>query len=125
MTDLLLRSIQLALPRFTYRFGSELEFQAGIAQVLTDAGVPFEREFVAGPGDRFDFLCAGRIVIEAKTRGAMQPALRQCVRYLERPDVSAVVLATTRHWGRVTPRELTTRATQKPIKVLSLRGASF
>lgn len=125
MTDLILRSIVQQLPKFAYRFGDERELHAGISQVLTDIGVPFKHEHVAGPTDRFDFLCDGGIVIEAKVKGAMTPALRQCVRYLERGDVAAVVLVTTRYWGRITPHLLRHTTVKKPINVLHLRGQSF
>lgn len=121
---LLLRRVMEELPRWAYRFGSEAELHRGISDVLTTAGVPFEHEHVAGPKDRFDFLVPSGIVIEAKTRGSLAPALSQCARYLARDDVSVVVLVATRLWGR-TAGQYVAKSTGKPIHVVHLKGAAF
>lgn len=113
------------LPRFTYRFANEIELHRGMADVLTGAGIEFQREVVAGPRDRFDFLCSGGIVIEAKVKGSMAPALTQCARYLDREDVSVVVLVTTRYWGGSAAAKYTTKATGKTIHTIKIKGASF
>lgn len=121
---MLLRRLMETLPRFCYRFGNEIELHRGIAEVLTGAGIAFEREVVAGPRDRFDFLCPGGIVIEAKVKGSMAPALAQCARYLARHDVSAVLLVTTRHWGADTAAKYTSTSS-KSVHMLKIKGASF
>lgn len=97
---MLLQSVLQTLPCFSYRFGTETDLHRGIAQVLDEVGIAYQREYVAGPKDRFDFLLDSGIVIEAKIKGAFSPALLQCNRYLQREDVSAVVLVATRQWAR-------------------------
>lgn len=120
-----LSRVTAVLPQFAYRFSDEVALHEGIAKVLTESGIGFQREFVASPADRFDFLCDGGVVIEAKVHGSLAPALAQCARYALVPDVTAVVLATSRHWGRT--RHVATNATVngKPIRLIQLRGQSF
>lgn len=43
-----------ALGAARFRFSNEDELQAGVAEVLTGAGVTFEREVAIGPGDRLE-----------------------------------------------------------------------
>lgn len=121
---LLLNRIVAELPKFAYRFANEAELHSGIAAVLDQAGIQYQHEFIAGPKDRFDFLIDTGIVIEAKIKGSLSPALIQCARYLKRDDVSVVVLVTTRTWGRVAP-EYTTKDSRKPILTVALKGAAF
>lgn len=120
---LLLRRVVEELPRWSYRFANEAELHRGIADVLAQAGVPFEHEHVAGPRDRFDFLVPSGIVVEAKTKGSFAQALSQCSRYLARDDVSAVVLVAARLWGRTAPTYHTKSG--KQVHVVHLRGAAF
>jgi len=126
MTEhMLLRRIVEFLPRFAYRFGDEKQLHEGIATVLQQHGVGFQREYVASKEDRFDFLCDGGIVIEAKIHGSLSPALRQAARYAKHDMVCAIVIATSRHWGGA--RKLRAGATMngKPVKMVQLRGQSF
>lgn len=125
MNDMLLRRIMTLLPRFAYRFSDEASLHAGIGHVLSEAGIAFEREYIAGPQDRFDFLCPPGIVIEAKIHGSISPALAQCARYAAREDVSAVVLATSRAWGRAPKLASNATLHGKPMRVIHLRGQSF
>lgn len=121
---LLLRRVLEELPRFAYRFANEADLHRGLADVLANAGIEFQHEFVAGPEDRFDFLVPSGIVIEAKTKGSFSVALTQCARYLKRDDVSVVVLVAARHWGRTAPR-FVTRDNAKQVHVVHLKGAAF
>ena len=121
---MLLRRVLETLPRFAYRFSNEVELHKAMALVLDGAGIAYQREFVAGPQDRFDFLLDSGLVIEAKVKGSITPALSQCARYLKRDDVSAVVLTTTRYWGRTLPI-YHTKDGNKPIHTIQLKGASF
>jgi hypothetical protein len=123
--EMALRRIVQELPRFSYRFGDEVELHQGIAKVLTDAGIAFEREVVASKQDRFDFLCTGGVVIEAKVHGALMPAIDQCSRYAALPDVHSVVLATTRFWAGMRPLKADAQLNGKPILVVKLKGMSF
>lgn len=118
-----LRRVEAALQRFTFLFSSEAELHSGIASVLRREAIAFEHEHVAGPKDRFDFLIEPGIVVEAKIKGSLPEALRQCARYAAREDVNAVILVSTRHWGRVAVEIPPIHG--KPVRVVHLRGASF
>jgi hypothetical protein len=119
--DMLIRTVVETLPRYRYRFADEKALHDGIAEALTGAGLAFERESVAGPRDRFDFLLPDGVVIEVKVDGSAGDAVRQVARYCARDDVSAVVLATTKGWQVPSCLELH----GKPIRVINLKGASF
>lgn len=108
-----------------FAFHDERELHDGIAQVLDFARMHYEREYIATPRDRFDFLCAGDVVIEAKIKGSFAEALRQCSRYCELPEVAAVVLVTTRHWGRTESIGPDERFHGKQIVMVQARGQAF
>lgn len=91
------KAIADLLPRYRYRFNTEVVLHEGISRALTNAGIAHKREHIAGPADRFDFLCSDT-VIEAKIKGSLAAALRQVGRYCSREDVAAVVLVSTRSW---------------------------
>lgn len=93
----MLSEVLQALPLYGYRMSSELALQDGIEEVLKLHDIPFEREAVRG-ADRFDFLCAGGVAIEAKVFGSYSQALRQAERYCRQDDVTAVVICSTRRW---------------------------
>jgi hypothetical protein len=120
---MILRSVVETLPRFSYRFATEIALHEAMAEVLTAAGIAFAREVVAGPKDRFDFLVAPGIVIEAKINGSLSQALAQIDRYAARADVTAVVLVTTRFWGGAGAK--VDQLHGKPVRIIKLTGASF
>jgi hypothetical protein len=120
---MILRRVIETLPRFAYRFADEVALHEALAGVLTSAGITFEREVVAGPRDRFDFLVAPGIVVEAKIKGSLSKALAQVGRYAARDDVAAVVLVTTRFWGAEKTGMQTIHG--KPVHIVKLQGASF
>lgn len=122
---MLLRRVVELLPRFAYRFTNEIALHDGMAEVLTGAGIAFEREHVAGPKDRFDFLLPPGLVIEAKVKGSFSEALRQVDRYAARDDVLAVALVTSRFWGRTPALRQNAELHSKPFRMVCLRGASF
>jgi len=102
-----------------YPLGTEAALQLAIEQVLTDAGVSFEREARLAPGERIDFLCAGGIGIEAKTRCGKRIIYRQLQRYARHEAVNALILATGTALG------LPPRIDSKPIYFVSLGRASL
>lgn len=123
MSALVLNGLVSTLTRFAYRFGNEIELHEAMAQVLEQAGFEFEREVVAGPRDRFDFLVPNGIVIEAKIKGSLSKALEQIDRYAARQDVKAIVLVTTRFWGNVGTSIQQLHG--KPVRIVKIVGASF
>lgn len=121
---LILRCIKETLPRFSYRLGNEAELHEGIAQVLDGVHMTYQREFIASPQDRYDFLIDPGIVIEAKVQGSLSRALEQVKRYAKRDEVSAVVLVTTKLWADSEAAKSTTFH-DKPIIILRLKRSSF
>lgn len=101
---LLLVRLHNDLPHYGFAFTNEVQFHEGLATVLTNLGVSFQREFVAGERDRFDFLCEGGLVIEAKIKGSFSEALRQVDRYCQRDDVHAVLIVATKLWAATSVR---------------------
>lgn len=113
------------LPQFAYAFADEKQFHDGIARVLDANGIPYKREVVAGPKDRFDFLCDGNVVIEAKIKGSASEALRQVDRYCERDDVNAVIIVVCKEWGR-RPRWCEDIVLHgKPVRIAAVGGQAF
>jgi hypothetical protein len=121
--DMMLRGLVETLPRFSYRYSDEISLHEAMATVLTDTGIKFQREVVAGPRDRFDFLVPPGIVIEAKIKGSLSQALTQIARYAARPDVTAVVLVTPRFWGSSSAN--VDQLHGKPVRIIKLTGPSF
>lgn len=122
---LILSAILNQIPRFSYMYSDEKELHEALASVLTEAGIDFQREYVAGPKDRFDFLCDCGVVIEAKIKGTLSEALRQIDRYCSRDDVNAVVLVTTCQWGRARPWQEDSTLHGKPIRMLRVGSQAF
>lgn len=81
------------LRRQRYRVGQEAWLQEDIENVLRGL-VHFEREVRLAPGERIDFLVAGGIGIEAKTRCPPRQIFRQLERYAGREAISALILVT-------------------------------
>lgn len=108
-----------------YRFScaGEAELQTAVADVLTKNGVPFEREARIGKGERIDFLVGG-VGLEIKVEGSVTAIARQLQRYAMAPDVSELLLATTRVAHTVTLGNLG-RLMGKPVHVARLRGGLF
>lgn len=111
--------LAVVLSRFRYRFTTEAELQAGIADALSAKGIAFEREKILTPSDRPDFL-VGTIAIEVKIGGSVASLLRQCSRYLKLEAVTEllIVAGSTRLATQI-PRELC----GKPVEVLNVRAA--
>lgn len=102
MTDVV--GIADLVTQYSYRFASEAELQQAIGRVLEDYGLEVERERPVGPRDRLDlWLPRSGIAIEVKVAGSLTTAMRQVERYLQLPEVSGVVLAAARSWGRRGP----------------------
>ena len=83
------------LGRHRFRHATEKELQAGITEVLSVAGIAFEREVTVHPGDCIDFLLLGGLGIEVKTGGGLSEVTRQIGRYAATEAVSSLVLVTT------------------------------
>lgn len=74
---------------------SESDAQEQIAEALTAAGIPCEREVRLSGRDRVDVL-AGPIAIEVKTKAVSSPVLwRQVQRYATHDRIETVIVAST------------------------------
>lgn len=89
------------LSTHAYLYCDEDELQQGIAQVLGDAGVAFDREWRAAAAGRIDFRVGG-VGVEVKVDGSLPAVLRQLHRYAccsEFPDGLVLVTSRRRHAG--------------------------
>ena len=78
---------------------TELALQDALEEWLTAAGMPFEREVQMGPKDRIDFMVAGNIGIEVKTRYPRRQIYRQLERYCEGKRLHGLILVTGTYLG--------------------------
>ena len=112
----MLNLICATLKRFHFSYQNELELQDGIAQALSAATIPYEREKRLTPTDRPDFFVDG-IVLEVKIKGATRAVLRQLNRYAGHESVKAILLVTTRSLQAFQVPE---SMNDKPVRVLCL-----
>ena len=119
-----LRHLARHLGRYTYRQSDEQQLQCAIEAVLQDGDFNYEREVTQG-GDRFDFLVAGRIVIEVKVDGSLTAALRQISRYLANENVDAVLIASTKRWSLGEQAEQQVQLHGKPVELVRCRSRAF
>jgi len=100
-------SLATFLSGFRYRFTSEDELQRGIDRVLGEWGASYVREHRIDARDRLDFLVAPErrgegepvppgIGVEVKIGGSTAEVTRQVHRYLQREEVTGLVLVTSR-----------------------------
>jgi hypothetical protein len=104
------------LRRHRFLFASESELQAGIADVLRAAGIPFGREVKIGERDRIDFL-VGSVGVEVKINGSPENLIRQLHRYAQSPAISELLVVSSR--CKLTGG-LPETLSEKPIVALSL-----
>ena len=93
----------------------ELTLQDGIARILTEHAVPFEREARLGARDRVDFL-VGDVAIECKIGGSVTELIRQLTRYAWHESVSELLVVTSRLRHNKTPALLN----EKRVVVLAM-----
>lgn len=93
------RRIVPLLRSATIDLSDEKRAQADIAEVLTRAGIAFEREVRLSASDIVDFIAEG-LAIEVKLQGARKKEVyRQLCRYAKHPAVSALLLASSMSMG--------------------------
>jgi len=103
---------------YRYQIGSEIDLQRGLEQVLSQHGIAFCREYSLQPDyGRIDFYLPDyKCGVELKVKGAPSEVLRQLYRYAQSPDISALILITTRARLAIAPQNLN----QKPLLTASL-----
>jgi hypothetical protein len=78
---------------------SEKRAQSGVEQVLTEAGIDFDREEPLTATDIVDFFVDG-VALELKLRGARKKEVyRQLCRYAHNPRVETILLASNMSMG--------------------------
>lgn len=122
-TALTLRALRGALAAYSYRYGSEVQLHERLGEVLTAAGISYQREFVLDPKNRADFWIDG-VVVEVKVDGSLAEAARQVGRYIGLEQVSGVLLASTKPWAR-TPLQVKPKFGGKPFEMVYLRRQSL
>lgn len=120
---ILLRRLESDLPRYRFSFVDEKQLHDGLATVLTEIGIPFEREHVASENDRLDFFLYGSVAIEVKTNGSLSDALHQIDRYCGLDAVQAVIVAHTKAWHSAAVHRMTIR--EKPVLFVKLKRKIF
>lgn len=114
-TEELLAQISQVLVQRRFWWTRETDLQDGIAAVLNDCGVSFEREKRLTEGERTDFW-SSPVAIEVKVKGSLSEVTRQLMRYADVEEVEAVVLVTTKMQHRRMPPTMR----GKPLKVVYL-----
>lgn len=87
-------AIIAALAGHSFRFGTEEEFQNGIAWALAESGIECQREADLDQRDRIDFL-VGRVGVEVKIKGSLTKLTAQLLRYAQHDAVDELVLVTS------------------------------
>lgn len=100
---------------YQYSYTCEDELQRAIASVLTDSGIPHQREFPLNKRDKIDFL-VGRIGIEVKIKEGLTAVTRQVHRYAQSDLIDSLILVTAKASHRGLPREMS----GKPVSVVYL-----
>lgn len=108
-----------AIRAHRYRYANEAELHLGILGALHQAGLDADHEATLTAGERIDFLTANGIGIEVKVDGQARDVWRQLTRYAACPQVTALLLVTTRRRHAAgAPRAIGAI----PVTVLVLRG---
>lgn len=115
--DVAAQAVAAAILRSRYRFRSEADLQASIAETLTEHKVDADREVRLSDEDRIDFM-VGRIGVEIKIDGTARTVLRQLRRYAASDQVDALVLVT----NRATHLRLPEQIDGKPLLVRFIGG---
>lgn len=113
-----LHTVRSLLGQYAFRYSSEVQLHERIADVLSDAGLSFQREVDLDDKNRADFVVDGGIVIEVKVDGDLGSAIAQCMRYASLDGVQGVLLASACGWARGLPEYV--RASN-PIQVVHLK----
>lgn len=119
---LALASLAEHISRYRFSAANEKLLQLQLANVFRACGLPFRAEVTLGQGDRIDFVVGDArplIGIELKIEGGLSEVTRQVHRYLQHPELDAVlVVATVMRLGGL-PSEMN----GKPVQVLTLIGS--
>lgn len=108
-----------AIGRRAYLPESEKDYGDAIAKALTEARIPFEREFPLG-NKAVDFMISG-LAVELKTKGGLSEITRQISGYLEHDSVIGLLLVSTRMQHSGIPFAMS----GKPCWYMRTKGGAF
>ncbi len=91
-----------ALAGYRLPVSNEKAMQDAVESALRAENLPFEREVKRG-ADRIDFLVGGVVGVELKVKGAAGDVQRQLERYAAWPEVTSLVLVTSKGAHRALP----------------------
>lgn len=112
-----LRRVREAIMFYRFSYATEDDLQHGIASAIAQDWAVVREHTLKGR-QRIDlYLPALRVGIETKVDGNPGDVLGQCLRYLEHPDIDALLLVTCRARHQL-PAELAT----KPVAVLHMEA---
>lgn len=111
------RQVRDALARYRLPVSVEKAMQDAVESALRAEGLAFQREVKRGDTDRIDFL-VGSVGLELKVKGSAGDVLRQLERYAAWPDVTELVLLTSKGAHLALPSAVG----GKPLLVLVARG---
>lgn len=109
------------LGQHRFRYDGEKDLQEGIARVLRDAGIPFQREVKLDDAGVIDFVVQGGIGIEVKVRGSLTAMTIQVHRYMRQDRIRSLLIVTTSARLRQVPQEMN----GKPVVVCWLARGAF
>lgn len=116
-TDHTLRALRSLLRNVRCSLSSERLAQDRIEKHLLDMGIPYEREWTLGPGEKIDFfLSRSGVGLEVKVtkKWSRREVARQCERYLATDSLKGLLLVTGK--AQALPETLS----GKPVRVLYL-----
>jgi hypothetical protein len=116
------QEVAAVFSQYRLTFHTEAELQTVMAEILTDAKIPHEREVRVDARNRLDFLCEGGLAIETKLATNKGPASlrRQLQRYADLERVTAILVVSNGFISGI-PDILS----WKPITFHFLTGSSF
>ncbi len=110
------------LQRVVPLFAHEDELQEALRLVLDEHGVTAERERRLSDGrSRIDLFVQPSVGVEVKIDGSWADVTRQLTRYAKCPEITELVLVTTRSKHHHIPSVLE----GKPVHLVSLIGAAL
>lgn len=121
--EMILRRLAVELPRYRFSFLLEADLHRGVSEVLERLGLPFEHEFIAGPGARFDFFIADTVVVEVKVAGSLPEAFTQVNRYCALESVGGVAVVNSSGWGR--RAKYCDTFNGKPVRLIDVQRRAF
>lgn len=113
--------ILTALDTADLTFVSEDDLQAELLRALTEHGIPATREHHLSDGRSRIDLWADPIAIEVKIDGGWADVTRQLTRYAHCPEVTELILISTRVKHHAVPSELV----GKRVHLFSLIGVGL